>query len=166
MEASHGPEIPNEEGLAALTERAADGSPVVMLNLLSFEPDGGRARYEEYGAAVAPLLEKVGGRIVYVAEASPALLGKDSWDLVALVEYPTRQAFLDMVGRAIHRFLGAGYRTGGRLLDPLGALVDAVAGGRLGVLYLLVHCMLRKDFSVAQTRCNRRPFNWRGEKTR
>ena len=97
MEASELPERPNPEGFAAFAERAGDG-PVVMLNLLAFKRDGGRERYEEYGAAVAPLLEKAGGRIVSLAEASMPLLGDERWDLVILVEYPTRQAFLDMVG--------------------------------------------------------------------
>ncbi|HXE44100.1 MAG TPA: DUF1330 domain-containing protein [Conexibacter sp.] len=93
------PEQPNAEGLAAFAQRAGkpDGGPVVMLNLLALKPDDGRARYEAYGAAVAPLLERVGGRILYAGEAAPALLGAERWDLVALVEYPTRQAFLDMV---------------------------------------------------------------------
>jgi uncharacterized protein (DUF1330 family) len=88
----------NQEGLAAFAERTGDGSPVVMLNLLAFVPDGGQERYGEYGAAVAPLLEKVGGRIVFVGLPGPPLLGEEPWDLVALVEYPSRQAFLDMVG--------------------------------------------------------------------
>jgi uncharacterized protein (DUF1330 family) len=52
----------------------------------------------EYGAAVAPLLERVGGRIVFLGQPAPVLLGDESWDMVALVEYPSRQAFLDMVG--------------------------------------------------------------------
>jgi uncharacterized protein (DUF1330 family) len=69
-----------------------------MLNLLRFKPDGGRERYEEYGAAVAPLLAKVGGRVAYMGEANPVVIGTESWDMVLLVEYPTRQAFLDMVG--------------------------------------------------------------------
>lgn len=71
-----------------------------MLNLLAFRPDGGRERYEEYGAAVAPLLEGVGGRIVFIGQSSPPLLGGESWDLVILVEYPTRRAFLEMVESA------------------------------------------------------------------
>jgi len=93
------PERPNEEGFAAFAQRAqqTDDGPVTMLNLLALQPDGGRERYEQYGAAVAPLLERVGGRIVYAGEAVPPLLGDERWDLVALVEYPTRQAFLDMV---------------------------------------------------------------------
>ena len=94
------PEELNQEGLAAFALRAGarDGTPVVMLNLLAFRPDGGQERYAEYAAAVAPLLERVGGRIVYAGSGSPPLLGGEGWDLVALVEYPSRQAFLDMVG--------------------------------------------------------------------
>lgn len=98
MEAAAQPESLNQEGLAAFGERAGDGAPVTMLNLLAFRSEGGRERYEEYGAAVAPLLEKVGGRIAFLGEAALPLLGDGSWDLVALVEYPSRQAFLDMVG--------------------------------------------------------------------
>lgn len=90
------PEPPNEEGFADLSRRADEG-PVTMLNLLAFKPDGGRERYMEYGEAVLPLLEKTGGRIVFQGQASPVLLGNESWDLVLLVEYPTRQAFLEMV---------------------------------------------------------------------
>jgi uncharacterized protein (DUF1330 family) len=91
------PELLNEKGFADLSGRAGEG-PVTMLNLLAFQPDGGRERYMEYGEAVAPLLEKVGGRLVFQGPASPVVLGERSWDLILLVEYPTRQAFLDMVG--------------------------------------------------------------------
>jgi uncharacterized protein (DUF1330 family) len=98
MDADPQPERVNERGFAAFAERAEEGAPVVMLNLLAFRSEGGRERYMEYGAAVAPLLEKAGGRIVFAGAASPALLGDDAWDLVALVEYPSRQAFLDMIG--------------------------------------------------------------------
>jgi uncharacterized protein (DUF1330 family) len=94
------PERLNQEGFAAFGERLGEDGPVVMLNLLSFKPDGGRERYMEYGAAVAPLLEKAGGRILFAGESATALLGDGSWDLVALVEYPSRQAFLGMINSA------------------------------------------------------------------
>lgn len=103
MEASAQPEPISEEGFAAFSARSGEGTPVVMLNLLAFEPEGGRERYLEYGAAVAPLLDRAGGRIVWAGAPSPALLGAASWDLVALVEYPTRQAFLDMIGSSEYR---------------------------------------------------------------
>ena len=95
--AGAGGERPNEAGLGALAQRAEDG-PVTMLNLLAFDPDGGAERYAEYGRAVEPLLERVGARVLYAGAAGPAVIGSDGWDLVLLVEYPTRQTFLDMVG--------------------------------------------------------------------
>jgi len=96
----------NKDGFAAFSERAADDTPLVMLNLLAFRPEGGRERYEEYGEAVAPSLEQVGGRIVFIGAPARALLGQDSWDLVVLVEYPTRQAFLDMIGSDEYQAIG------------------------------------------------------------
>jgi uncharacterized protein (DUF1330 family) len=105
MNALPEPERLNQEGFAAFAGRAEEG-PVVMLNLLAFKPDGGRQRYEEYGAATAPLLEKIGGRIVFLGEPATALLGDDSWDLVVLVEYPTRQAFLEMIGSSEYQAIG------------------------------------------------------------
>ena len=92
------PERPNEAGFAAFSERSGEDSAVTMLNLLEFKPDGGRERYAEYGAAVAPLLERAGGRVVFAGDGNPALLGEGSWDMVLLVEYPSRKAFLEMVG--------------------------------------------------------------------
>jgi uncharacterized protein (DUF1330 family) len=103
LDASTQPERPNQEGFAAFAARADDGTPVVMLNLLAFRSEGGRERYEEYGAAVAPLLEKAGGKIVWFGAPAAPLLGDGAWDLVVLVEYPTRQAFLDMVGSEEYR---------------------------------------------------------------
>ncbi|HEU4393341.1 MAG TPA: DUF1330 domain-containing protein [Solirubrobacterales bacterium] len=96
MEAAQ-PERLNQGGFTAFSERTGETGPVVMLNLLAFKPDGGQERYMEYGAAVAPLLDRAGGRIVWAGSPAQALLGDGSWDLVALVEYPTRQAFLDMI---------------------------------------------------------------------
>jgi uncharacterized protein (DUF1330 family) len=94
------PEAINQAGFEAFSARAAEDAPVTMLNLLRFKPEGGRERYEEYGAAVAPLLEQCGGRVAFLGDSAPALLGKGEWDLVLLVEYPTRQAFLGMIGSA------------------------------------------------------------------
>jgi uncharacterized protein (DUF1330 family) len=88
----------NEVGLADFSDRRDEAAPVVMLNLLAFKPDGGRERYERYGEAVAPLLAGVGGRILYAGRPAPAMIGAGSWDLVLLVEYPSRAAFLEMIG--------------------------------------------------------------------
>ena len=47
-----------------------DGRPVVMLNLLRFKPDGGRERYAEYLAAVAPVGARFGVEVVISETAS------------------------------------------------------------------------------------------------
>lgn len=75
-----------------------DGAPVVMLNLLRFA-DGGRARYREYTAAVAPFLARAGGVLVYAGDGSTALVADDgqAWDAVLLVRYPSRTAFTTMI---------------------------------------------------------------------
>ena len=99
MEGSGAPERLNEEGFAELSRRLEEG-PVAMLNLLAFKPDGGQERYAAYGAAVLPLLEGVGGRVVFQGAAAPVVIGTESWDLVLLVEYPTRGAFLEMIQSA------------------------------------------------------------------
>ena len=85
----------NEDALASFSKRGGEG-PVVMLNLLKFG-DGGAARYMEYGTAVAPLLAKVGGRVRFQGVAAELVIGDEAWDLVLLVEYPSRAAFLAMV---------------------------------------------------------------------
>ena len=76
-----------------------DGTPVVMLNLLRFKADGGRERYLEYLGMAASLVARYGAEIVYAGDGSAPLAAEpgQEWDAVALVRYPTRQAFADMV---------------------------------------------------------------------
>ena len=89
----------NPESFQAFSGRASEG-PVVMLNMLKYKPEGGREMYMRYGMAVFPMLQKVGARVVYSGEAAEHLIGKEDWDSILLVEYPTRQAMLDMVTSA------------------------------------------------------------------
>jgi uncharacterized protein (DUF1330 family) len=76
-----------------------DGSPVHMLNLLRYQPDGGRERYAEYAAAAQPFLDSVGGSVVYAGDCSTLVVGPDAhrWDAMLVVRYPSRSAFAEMV---------------------------------------------------------------------
>ena len=96
MERREGIDAPDEQAMAAFAGRASEG-PVYMLNLLEFVPDSGAERYAEYGEAVAPLLKRVGGKAIFAGRPAEHLIGEGSWDMMLLVSYPTRQAFLDMV---------------------------------------------------------------------
>jgi uncharacterized protein (DUF1330 family) len=43
------------------------------------------------------LFARAGGQPILAGRPSESLIGEGSWDLMILVSYPTRQAFLDMV---------------------------------------------------------------------
>ncbi len=90
---------PTPEQFAALAARPAD-SPVVMVNLLKFTPEAGLERYLQYGREVAPHLERVGATVRYAGGSPSAVIGEGErpwWDAILIVEYPSPQAFIDMV---------------------------------------------------------------------
>jgi uncharacterized protein (DUF1330 family) len=90
---------PTHEQIAALAARPAD-TPVVMINLLQFRPNGGRESYVRYAQEVAPHLQRVGGTVRYAGAAPSVVIGegeKPWWDAIIVVEYPSPAAFLDMV---------------------------------------------------------------------
>ena len=90
---------PTPEQIAALAARPAD-TPVVMINLLQFRPNGGRESYVRYTQEVAPRLQRVGGTVRYAGAAPSVVIGegeKPWWDAIIVVEYPSPAAFLDMV---------------------------------------------------------------------
>ncbi len=68
-----------------------------MLNALWFRPDGGAARYSEYGQAVAPMIEDVGAEIIVPPLSVDAVLQGDfDPDLFFVVRYPSADAFDQM----------------------------------------------------------------------
>ena len=75
------------------------GGPVYLLNLLRFQPDGGRARYQEYLNKANAFAPQFGAELVYFGEAGPALIGEtgQEWDAVLISRYPNRQAFADLI---------------------------------------------------------------------
>lgn len=95
---------PEPEAIARLVGSDPQ-QPVVMLNLLRYHADGGRELYREYAMATAPHLARVGGELIYAGDCDITLVAPDgyAWDTVALVRYPTRQAFLDMVADPDYR---------------------------------------------------------------
>lgn len=76
------------------------GGPVVMLNLLRFRPGGGRESYQRYAEALGRGINaRYGLQVEYLGDGGRALVAEDgqAWDMVVLVRYPSRQAFVDMV---------------------------------------------------------------------
>ncbi|WP_431233312.1 DUF1330 domain-containing protein [Mycolicibacterium psychrotolerans] len=88
--------------LNAFAELAPD-APVFMINLLKFNDGEGRDRYQQYGREVQPHLERVGAVIRYAGTGPVNVIGDGQhpwWDALLVVEYPTPQAFVDMVSDA------------------------------------------------------------------
>jgi uncharacterized protein (DUF1330 family) len=94
---------PNRDQVKELIS-APDTGPVVMLNLLKFkarasEGDGsGGDAYRKYGDSVTKMVEQRGGKVLWSGKAEQVLIGDaaQDWDAVALVEYPSRKAFIEM----------------------------------------------------------------------
>lgn len=92
----------NIDALRALPQ----DEPVVMVNLMRFrarslDGDGtGWDAYLRYSKATSPLIKARGGTIIWAGKADATAVGdveRHKWDYVALVYYPTRAAFLDMM---------------------------------------------------------------------
>jgi uncharacterized protein (DUF1330 family) len=95
---------PNADQFRELAASTDEG-PVVMLNLLKFDGGGGAREYDEYGGAATRMIGEGGGRVLYIGRCDQVLIGDTSedWDAVALVEYPSRKAFIEMVSRKDYR---------------------------------------------------------------
>lgn len=100
--------LPPPEQAMAFFGAAEDG-PFVMVNLLKFKPkaeyaDGsdahltGAEAYARYGEEVRKLVEGLGGKIRYSGHVTGLLIGEveELWDMVALAEYPSLEAFRAM----------------------------------------------------------------------
>jgi len=101
--------MPDENQIKAMMSDPGPDGPIVMVNLLKFRDkaaykDGsdadlsGREAYARYGAGVAPLIKKHGGRLIFAGPVTFLTLGfaEEMWDQIALVEYPNRKALFDM----------------------------------------------------------------------
>ena len=81
-------------------------TPVVMVNLLSFkaEADGGNEgmsgaeSYMLYGGKMREFVESKGGRFLWTGRVDSMVIGESDaeFQVVALVEYPSRQAFFEI----------------------------------------------------------------------
>lgn len=101
---------PTKEQFTEFAEGRQEGE-VVMINLLHFDRSGtsegvdsgettGQDAYRDYSVEVIKMVESRGGKLLWTGRPEQVLIGDsdaDAWDLVALVSYPSRAAFIDMV---------------------------------------------------------------------
>jgi len=96
---------PVPEQFQELMKGPAD-TPVVMVNLLSFKEnaDGGNEgmsgeeSYMLYGGKMREYVESKGGRFIWTGRVDSFVIGEADCDfqIVALVEYPSRKAFVEI----------------------------------------------------------------------
>jgi len=89
---------PNKDQFIELMN-APDDTPVVMLNLLKFRAHEGQAEYNKYGDSVIKMVESLGGKLLWLGKVDQTLIGPidaNDWDAAALVQYPSRKAFIEM----------------------------------------------------------------------
>jgi len=76
------------------------GGPVVMLNLIRFAP-GGADKYAQYieRFTTSGVNDRFGVTLLYVGSGHTSLLPAEGgdYDMVALVSYPSRRHFVEMV---------------------------------------------------------------------
>ena len=101
---------PTREQFTEFAQGRQEGE-VVMINLLHFDRSGaseraesgettGKDAYRDYSAQVIKMVESRGGKLLWTGRPEQVLIGDsdvDAWDMVALVSYPSRAAFIDMV---------------------------------------------------------------------
>ena len=108
--------------------------PIEMLNLVRLRdradyPEGhvladqnltGAQAYAHYGKDTSPILEKVGGSILWRGGFQSVLIGPadEAWDQVFIARYPTAHAFLQMVTDPDYR-LAVVHRQAGVLTSRL-----------------------------------------------
>ncbi|MGE0605342.1 MAG: DUF1330 domain-containing protein, partial [Xanthobacteraceae bacterium] len=88
--------------------------PIQMLNLVQLRAvanyaDGRKATgaeaYAAYGRESGPLFERLGGKIIWQGKFELMLIGPQSerWDHCFIAQYPSVQAFVDMVRDPVYR---------------------------------------------------------------
>ncbi len=108
-------QTPEPSQIQQLLEGPAD-TPVVMVNLLSFKDraDGGNEgmsgeeSYRLYAEKMRAFVESKGGRFLFSGRVDSMVIGDSDvdFDVVALVEYPSRKAFLEIASSAHVREIG------------------------------------------------------------
>ena len=98
-------QTPEPEQIQELMKGPAD-TPVVMVNLLSFKAraDGGNEgmsgaeSYMLYGEKMRKFVESKGGRFIWTGRVDSMVLGESDveFQVIALVEYPSRKAFVEI----------------------------------------------------------------------
>ena len=105
---------PTKETFGRFKDLPTDDGAIHMLNLVRLRakaiyPDGrdasGRDAYRAYADESGPVFRRLGGTQVWVGAPQLMLIGPsdEAWDLVFIAQYPSGQAFIDMLRDPVYR---------------------------------------------------------------
>ena len=122
--------------------------PIQMLNLIRLReraeypvghPDHGKAitgaeAYRQYGRTIGPHFARLNARQVWAGKPQVMVTGPqaEAWDLCFIAEYPSTQAFIDMVRDPDYRANVVPHRTAAVADSRLLCLAPPDAGAELG----------------------------------
>lgn len=122
--------------------------PIHMLNLIRLKPRAeyppghpdhgkeltGAEAYAAYGRAIAPVFETLNARQVWAGRPEVMVTGpaSEQWELAFIAEYPTSQAFIDMVRDPHYREHVVPHRTAAVADSRLLRLEPLAGDGELG----------------------------------
>lgn len=104
---------PDRETFARFRDLPLD-QPIHMLNLIRLRAqaayeDGRKATgleaYQAYGRESGPVFRRLGGKQIWLGHMEFMLIGPQDkrWDIAFIAEYPTAQAFIDMLRDPVYR---------------------------------------------------------------
>jgi len=97
---------PTPEQFKTLMIQIPDNTPIFMINFLKYKSivaetgKTGKETYELYSQKAHPFVLGVGAKIVWVGDPQMYFIGHSediAWDKILIVEYPSKQAFVEMI---------------------------------------------------------------------
>ena len=70
-----------------------DKGELIVGEFLRFKDANGRAKYKEYGEAIAPLIKSIGGEIILSVDCELPVVSEELWDHFVMIRYPSLDAF-------------------------------------------------------------------------
>ena len=92
--------MPSKENFIDFMKNYPSQTPLVMVNIIKYKKqleDGrtGEEAYNTYNAKTAPLLAKVGGKLIWAGNTTKTIIGDldNQPDRFLIVWYPSKEAF-------------------------------------------------------------------------